>query len=135
MKKNRDLEKDVQYTIKSELSSKLPETGLIARAGSHIKKIIYITSLAGIGLFINSCVAGYVDTEPAYVEYSRPPRPSEFHVWINGDYAWNNQTHVYVQRAGYWEKPRQNQTYVSGHWQTTARGKSWANGHWQRQSR
>jgi hypothetical protein len=135
MKKNEELEKDVQYPIKSEVLLNSSETGIIGRVGSHLKKIIYITSLAGVSLLLNSCVGGFVATEPAYVEYSRPARPSELYVWIDGDYAWNNQTHVYVQRAGYWEKPRQNQTFVSGHWQANAKGKSWAPGHWQRQGR
>jgi hypothetical protein len=104
------------------------------KKGEQFRKIIFIASLAGLSLLVNSCVAGYVTTEPAYVEYSRPPRPSSMHIWIDGDYAWNNQTHVYVQRAGYWEQPRQNQVYVTGHWQSGPKGKSWSNGHWQKQA-
>jgi hypothetical protein len=134
MKKYENLEKDVQYLIKSELSLNSSETGVIGRARRNLKSIIFITSLAGIGLFLNSCVGGFVATEPAYVEYSRPARPSALYVWIDGDYAWNNRTHVYVQRAGYWEKPRQNQTFVTGHWQSTPKGKSWAPGRWQKEN-
>ena len=86
------------------------------------KKLVYLTSLAGIVLFLNSCAAGYVATEPTYVEYSRPQRPSDLHVWIDGDWVFNRSTRVYVQKNGYWEQPRQNQTYVSGQWQTTPKG-------------
>ncbi len=102
--------------------------------GNQLKKICYIAGLAGMGLFLNSCLAGYVASEPAYVEYSRPPRPSETYVWINGDWSWNNQSHIYVQKTGYWEQPRHNQTYVSGYWKSTPKGKSWAPGHWQKEN-
>jgi len=99
------------------------------------KKFVYITSLAGIGLFFNGCMAGYVATEPTYSEYSRPQRPSDLHVWIDGDWVFNRQTQVYVQRNGYWMQPQQNRVYVSGHWQTTPRGKYWSKGRWQKNSR
>jgi hypothetical protein len=135
MKKNEDLEKDVQHPVKSELLMNSAETGVIGRVRRNLKSIIYITGLAGIGLMLNSCVGGFIATEPAYVEYSRPVRPSATYFWIDGDYAWNSQTKVYVQRAGYWEKPRPNQTYMSGHWQATSKGKTWAPGHWQKQGR
>ncbi|MGD0343215.1 MAG: hypothetical protein ABSA76_16055, partial [Bacteroidales bacterium] len=121
--------------IKREPLLNTAGTGVNAKFSRHLKKFVYMTSLAGIGLFFNGCMAGYIASEPTYVEVSRPPRPSNLHIWIDGDWAWNYQTHVYVQKAGYWERPRQSQTYVSGHWQTTPRGKSWAKGHWQRQSR
>ena len=100
-----------------------------------MKKVIYFICLAGMGLFLNSCIAGYIATEPGYVEYARPMRPSEQHIWIDGDWGWNNQTHVYVQRAGYWDRPRQGQSFVSGHWQSTPKGKSWSKGHWQKDGR
>jgi hypothetical protein len=108
------------------------ETGVTSKVHNHLKKFIYLASLAGMGLFLNSCMAGYVGSEPVYVEYSRPERPSNLHIWIDGDWGWNNQTHVYVQRAGYWEKPRQGRSYVKGSWQTTPKGKSWSRGHWQK---
>jgi hypothetical protein len=133
MKKNEDLKKEVQEAIISEPLLNTSETGAMSRAGKHFRKIIYIGSLAGMGLFLNSCVAGFVGTEPVYVEYSRPARPSNLHVWIDGDWAWNNQTHVYVQRSGHWQKPYQGQTYVTGYWQTGPKGKSWAPGRWQKE--
>jgi hypothetical protein len=135
MRKNENLTKGVHKVIIREPSLNTVEAGVNTKFGNHLKKFIYICSLAGMGLFLNSCIAGYVATEPAYVEYSRPPRASNLQIWIDGDWGWNNQTHVYVQKAGYWENPRQGQTFVSGHWQATPRGKSWSNGHWQRQGR
>lgn len=99
------------------------------------KKLIYLTSLAGIGLFLNSCTAGYVATEPSYVEYSRPQRPSELHIWVDGDWSFNRQTHSYVQQNGYWAAPNPGRVYVSGKWQTTPKGKYWSKGHWQKNGR
>jgi len=99
------------------------------------KKLIYLTSLAGIGLFLTSCASGYVATEPSYVEYSRPQRPSELHIWIDGDWTFNRQTHSYVQQNGYWAAPNQGRVYISGQWQTSPRGKYWSKGHWQKRGR
>jgi len=101
-----------------------------------MKKFIYLASLAGILLFLSSCTAtGFVASEPAYVEYSRPVQPSALHVWIDGDWEYNRQSQVYVQRNGYWTKPVRGRTYVSGHWQSSPQGKSWSKGHWQKNDR
>jgi len=135
MEKNKDLQKTVQDAIKSEPLLNAGETGVNAKVSRHLKKFIYLASLAVIGIFLNGCMAGYVATEPVYVEYARPAQPSNLHVWINGDYAYNRQSRTYVQSNGYWEKPNQGRTYVSGHWQTTPRGNYWAKGRWQKQSR
>jgi hypothetical protein len=134
MENTKDFKNDVDSEIKSNELLKTSETGVITKISRNFKKVIYITSLAGMGLFLNSCVAGYIGTEPSYVEFSRPARPSTLHVWIDGDWAWNNQTHVYVQKTGHWQKPYQGQTYFPGYWQTGPKGKSWAPGHWQRQN-
>ena len=85
-------------------------------------------------LFImNSCATtGYVSEEPAYVEYSRPVRPSNLHIWIDGDWIYNRHTQNYVRGNGYWQLPRQGRTYISGSWQTTPQGHRWQSGHWQR---
>ncbi len=103
-----------------------------SKVGKYMKIFSYMILLAGFGTVLNSCVGGYITTEPAYVEYSRPQRPSETHIWIDGDWNWNNQTHVYVQKAGFWDRPRQGQSYVTGRWQTTSRGKSWSKGYWKK---
>lgn len=84
-----------------------------------------------MGLFLNSCVAGYVATEPSYIENSRPDRPSNLHVWIDGDWVWSNRTKVYVRNNGYWSKPSRGRTYIAGHWQSSPRGSRWVPGHWQ----
>jgi hypothetical protein len=98
------------------------------------RKLFFITSVAGIGILLNSCASGYVETEPTYVVINRPPQPSNVHVWIDGDWRWNNQSHGYVQRIGYWEKPRPSHTYVSGHWQSAPKGKYWQKGRWEKQN-
>ncbi|MFH0999329.1 MAG: hypothetical protein V1783_00685 [Bacteroidota bacterium] len=101
-----------------------------------MKKCIYLTGLAGIVLCSNACMTyGYVSTEPSYMQYSRPPQPSNLHIWINDDWGWNRTNRTYVQRNGYWTRPNQGRTYVSGHWQVTPKGHSWAPGRWQRGGR
>lgn len=107
------------------------KAGMFLKTVKPFRMLIYATGLAGIGLLFNSCMAGYVASEPSYVEYSRPQRSNEAQIWIDGDWNWNRQTNVYVQKTGYWENPRRGQTYMSGHWQTTPHGKSWTKGRWQ----
>jgi len=123
---------DVQEELQNQSLLIDANAGNITKVGSRIKRIIFSISLAGIGLFFTACTAGYVATEPTYVEYSRPQRPSERHVWVDGDWAFNRQTHVYVQRNGHWQSPVQGRTYISGQWQTAPRGKYWSKGRWQK---
>lgn len=132
MKNNEELQKEDHYEAKRPILSP-EETWTNSKVARHMKKFFYIAGLTGIGFFLNSCAAGYVGNEPSYVEYARPAQPSNLHVWINGDWGWNNRSHMYVQRAGYWDMPRQGRTYVSGSWQTSPRGRYWSKGHWQRQ--
>jgi hypothetical protein len=132
MKKTEVTPNDVQETTQNQSLLITAKAGAITKVGGGIKRMIILTSLAGIGLFFNGCTAGYVATEPSYVEYSRPQRPSDLHIWIDGDWVFNTQTHAYVQRNGYWERPVQGRTYISGSWQSTPRGKYWSKGHWQK---
>ncbi|HZY24409.1 MAG TPA: hypothetical protein VFE71_01175 [Bacteroidales bacterium] len=131
VKKNEDLQNEIHLAIN-------PKPFLIIRessVGKYMKIFSYMVLLVGIAIIFNSCVGGYVATEPSYVEYDRPQNPGGNRIWIEGDWGWNNQTHVYVQRAGYWDQPRHGQSYVNGSWRTSARGKSWTKGHWQKDSR
>jgi hypothetical protein len=134
MKTNEDLLKAVHNEIQSESLMNAAEISVTAKLQKHVKRFVYITSLVGVGLLFNSCIGGYIATEPAYVEISRPPQPSNLHIWIDGDWYWSNQSHNYVQRNGYWEKPRPNRTYVAGYWQTSPKGRYWKSGHWQKQN-
>jgi hypothetical protein len=135
MVKNKGLKKDIQDVTRLEPLLNAAETGTNSKVGKRLKKFVYLASLAGMGLFLHSCMAGYVATEPTYMEVSRPPRPSDNHVWINGDWSWNRQTRVYVQKDGYWDRPDQGRTLVSGHWQTTSRGHAWVPSHYEKQGR
>lgn len=99
----------------------------------YIKMFCYLFIFTGIGLVFNSCVAGWVASEPSYgIEYERPVRPGEGFIWIDGGWRWDRGTHDYIRHPGYWSKPRQGHTYVKGYWRSGARGKSWVNGHWSR---
>jgi hypothetical protein len=133
MKTSENLQRDVQDGIKSESLLNTEENGFSTKVGKHVKKFIYIASLVGIGLFFNSCIAGYVETEPNYVENARPPRPSNLHIWIDGDWIYSRHNHGYTRNEGSWQAPVRGRTYVSGHWQATSRGHYWAPGHWQRE--
>jgi hypothetical protein len=98
----------------------------------NFRKMLFIVSIAGIGLLFNACVAGYVESEPSYMVVSRPPQPSNVHIWIDGGWGWSNQSHGYVKKTGYWDRPRDGQRYVSGYWQSSPKGKYWENGHWEK---
>ena len=134
MKKNEDLQIDVQDALTWEPSMDARKNGVTASFGRNLKKVVYIASLAGFALILNACMGGYVATEPSYHEGVRPSAPSNTHIWIGGDWNWNRQSRTYVQREGYWSKPVQGKTYVNGHWQASSRGHSWVSGRWQRQN-
>jgi hypothetical protein len=135
MKKNEELQNEIHFAINQKPFLGMRQTGISARVGKYMKIFSYLVLLTGIGLVFTSCMGGYVASEPSYVEYARPQRQYDNQIWIDGDWGWNNQTHVYVQKAGYWDNPRPGRTYVKGNWQTTQRGKSWNKGHWQKQAR
>ncbi len=104
--------------------------------GKYMRIFGFLVSLTFVAMVFTSCMGGYMATDPSYnyqyQEYARSPQPGYASVWIEGNWNYNNQTHVYIQKRGYWERPRQGQTYVSGSWQTTQHGKSWSKGHWQK---
>lgn len=131
MKKNEELQNEVHLALRGNPVS-IPSSGINSRVGKYMKIFSYIILLVGITISFNSCMGGYIASEPMYNEYARPPRPSQTHIWIGGDWNWNYSTHTYIQKPGYWGQPRQGRTYVEGNWQTTPRGKSWNRGHWQK---
>jgi hypothetical protein len=134
MKKNETLQNEIHSALHREPISRLQSIGLNLKIGRYARIFSYMVLFAGIALIFTSCMGGYVASEPSYTEYARPQRPSETHIWISGDWNWNSQSQVYVQKAGYWDRPRQGQVYVAGNWQTSSRGKSWNKGHWQKDS-
>ena len=95
-----------------------------------MKKLFYIISLIGIVSLLNACSAGYVSIEPSYQETYRPTRPSNSHIWIEGNWYWNNRTRSYYHRDGNWTIPRQGRYYEPGHWVQTRRGYRWLPGRW-----
>jgi len=135
MKKIEDVKIDVQDALTREPSMDARENKVTTAFGKNLKKVVYMASLAGVALFFNACMGGYIATEPTYQEGVRPAAPSNTHVWISGDWNWNRQSRTYVQRDGYWSRPYQGKSYQPGHWQKSSRGNSWVKGSWQRQSR
>jgi hypothetical protein len=96
----------------------------------NLKRFGYLICLVLIMFAFNKCAAGYISSEPDYVQYDRPVRPNNISIWIDGDWSWSNHSHGYVQKPGYWENPRHGKSYVSGRWQSTPKGKSWSKGYW-----
>jgi hypothetical protein len=135
MKKNEMLQNEIHSALNRKSASWFNTKCLSSRIGRYARIFSYMVLFVGTGLIFTSCMGGYIASEPAYTQYERPPRPSQTHIWIDGDWNWNNSTHLYVQQAGYWDKPRQGQSYVAGSWQTTPRGKSWSKGHWQKDNK
>lgn len=132
MLKNKGLEKNVQDAFKMEPLLNKAESRVNAKPGSNLKKFMLIASLAGVGLFFSGCATRYVANEPIYLEYNRPPQPSNANIWVNSDWAYNRQNHAYVQTKGYWAQPSRNRTFVPGHWEASPRGNYWVSGRWQR---
>jgi hypothetical protein len=132
--------KNIDFFENELLNTHTVEPGLesvnnnsVTKAGRQLRKIIGIAGIAAFGLCLNACTStGYVESEPTYVEYSRPQQPSNNHVWINGDWVYSNQTHAYKQKNGYWHKPHHSQTYVAGHWQSSPKGYYWKPGYYQK---
>jgi hypothetical protein len=95
-----------------------------------MKKILFFISLMGIAFNFNACVPGYVDVEPTYSEVTRPNRPSNNHIWRDGDWVYNRGSRAYVYRNGNWVTPNRGRTFVPGHWQSNHRGNYWVSGRW-----
>lgn len=66
---------------------------------------------------------------PGNPYYTRPMRPSSFHVWIDGDWMWGQGRYYY--QNGYWAVPQRGHVWVPGHWQRGRHGWYWVNGFWQ----
>ena len=139
MKKNEELKQVLEYSIMvSDLVENEARVGIFHKFGKYMRIFGYLVSLSVVAIVFTSCMGGYMASDPSYnyqyKEYARSPQPGYASIWIEGNWNYNNQTHVYIQRAGYWERPRQGQSYVAGSWQTTQHGKSWSKGHWQKDS-
>jgi len=95
-----------------------------------MKKIFVLACIVCMAFIFNSCVAGYVAERPNYIDGVRPNQPSNAHVWIGGEWGWNNRSHNYVQRNGAWRVPSRGRSYAPGHWNTNPRGNYWVRGQW-----
>ncbi len=88
-----------------------------------------------------------VKTQPAKVHYTKPyyckvqpvrnnvivvksSCPSPNHIWIDGDWIWDNQSNQYVYVEGKWIVPNVGKVWVPGHWKNTQYGWFWRKGHW-----
>ena len=69
-----------------------------------------------------------VKERPREVVYVRPAPPGPNHIWISGDWVWENGN--YRWHEGHWEHRREGMAWREGHWQETSRGWKWIPGHW-----
>jgi hypothetical protein len=107
--------------------------GFRSNAVKSMKRICYLLIFTGIAAVFNSCVAGWVETEPSYqIEIERPARPGDGYIWIEGGWRWDSGRHIYVREPGYWARTRPNYSYRQGRWKSGRRGKAWVRGRWER---
>ena len=95
-----------------------------------MKKLVFLIVLAAFVSFVDACAPAYVRDQPSSRNFDRPQRPSDAHVWRDGDWVWNRQSRTYHQRNGSWAKPRNGRSYRQGHWNTNRRGQYWVRGQW-----
>lgn len=66
---------------------------------------------------------------PETVIITRPPRPTGFHIWIEGHYVVRSGAWVWVH--GHWERPpRRNKVWVRSHAMRRGDVWCWSPGHW-----
>jgi hypothetical protein len=58
-------------------------------------------------------------------------RPSPYHIWVDGYWAWRGGRHVWI--AGHWElPPRGYRTWISPRWERRGGSYVFIEGHWGR---
>ena len=60
----------------------------------------------------------------------KPPRPSNDHVWIDGEWTWNDKTSTYEWERGGWTKAEAGKTYKPGYWRKVEDGWEYVPGRW-----
>ncbi len=98
-----------------------------------MKKFILKTGMMiAIGLSISAVSNAQISVRirpSAPLVKVRPARPTPHHVWIGGEWRWNNNNYDYVD--GYWSEPeRGRHRWVEGHWKHMRDGWVWVPGHW-----
>jgi len=96
----------------------------------YISKIVMMMAIA---LSFSAMAEAQINVRirPAIVVKQRPQRPSPRHVWVSGEWNYNNGNYQYSD--GYWSEPRRGQRrYSEGHWQHGRHGWRWVPGGWNR---
>lgn len=75
---------------------------------------------------------GYVKVCPVRpnVVVVRPACPSPQHIWVDGDWIWNQQANQYLYSEGRWVLAVAGAVWIPGHWKNNAYGWHWVKGHW-----
>ena len=63
--------------------------------------------------------------------YLKPPRPSPYNLWVEGEWIWVGNHYMY--QVGFWTVPEPNKIFMRGHWAQWPNGEwYWVKGYWQR---
>jgi len=95
------------------------------------KFILKIGMMVAIALSFSAVADAQISVRirPHVTIKARPARPTSHHVWVAGEWRWNNNNYEYVD--GYWAEPQRGRRgWVEGHWNHTRRGYVWVPGHW-----
>jgi hypothetical protein len=111
---------------------------------SGLKQFLFVTCIL-VFIVVSGCVVvpgGPVAVEveeieigfpppppPPMVIVTRPPRPSRFHIWIEGHHVVRSGTWVWVK--GHWTRPvRRGAAWVPSHTRRNGKVWIWRPGHW-----
>ncbi len=94
------------------------------------KWLIAILIFIILYLFVGCLAEGHVAEVPCFEEVKRPPKINENDVWIEGNWIWNRNNHLYTHSNGYWHKHLAGRAYSQGYWQQRPRGLHWVLGYW-----
>jgi WXXGXW repeat (2 copies) len=95
----------------------------------HILKMLMIVAIALSFSSLADAQQFTVRIRPQHHVIARPPAPSPLHIWVSGEWAWDNGRYNYHE--GYWDRPSNGRhRWVEGQWRHTRRGWYWVPGHW-----
>ena len=94
-------------------------------------KLLLIIIITLILYLCLGCLAeGHVTEIPCYTEVERPPQQNASDIWIEGNWIWNRNKHIYLHSDGFWHKHLAGRAYSQGYWQKRPRGLHWVEGYW-----
>jgi hypothetical protein len=97
------------------------------------KSVLFFLLVLALPPCFNSALAQVrisINILPAEPFIQRPPQPTTNHVWIEGEWVWQNGG--YVWKTGYWFQRDPHKVWVRGYWhQRQDGGWFWVDGYWE----